>query len=285
MSIVFQRLLLATEHTEFDVGAEQLAMALAQRCRLPLSAVMPLVSNPEYEALAPEFAARAEQEAAGQIVQLRDSARALGLDLAVRVRRGPEPYREIVDEALERGSDLIVIRRRGKRGFLAKLLLGEMVSKVVAHAPCSVLIVPRSARMWQRRVLVAAEPTAYGQQLIARAAAVAADCALPLSIVSVIHSTDPVLRQQADAFIARALQALQHSGVPVQGRTLAGKPYQEILNAVTRDGADLLVIGSRSDGRIQRALIGGVAQKVIGLSEHPVLVVQVEQPPEPAPHE
>ena len=32
----------------------------AQRCQLPLATVVPLVSNPEYEALAPQIAAKAE---------------------------------------------------------------------------------------------------------------------------------------------------------------------------------------------------------------------------------
>lgn len=279
MSTLFQRLLLATEHTEFDVGAENLALAMAQRCRLPLAGVLPLVSNPEYESQAPTLAARSDQEAAHKIAQLQELARAQNVELDLRARHGQEPYREIVDEARERGSDLIVIRRRGKRGFFANMLLGEIVSRVVAHAPCNVLIVPRGASMWQRRVLVAAEPTAAGQHIIARAVAVAAEFGLPLSIVSVINHDTPALRQQADAFIARSLQLLQHSGVKAQGQTQVGKPYQEILDVVKREAADLLIIGSRSEGTIKHALIGGVAQKAIGLSECPVLVVHFDHYP------
>jgi len=275
MSTVFQRILLATEHTDFDAGAERLAMELARRCGLPLNAVLPLLSNPEFEAQAPEIAARAELGAATKMEQLRELARTQGVELYVRTRRGQEPYQEIVDEARIRANDLIVIRRRGKRGFLANLLLGEMVAKVVAHAPCSALIVPRDASMWQRRVLVAAEPTSRGGQIVRRAAAVAAECGLPLSIVCVIHHEDAELRRQADAFLETSMQGLRPSGISMQGRTLVGRPHQEILAAVTREGADLLVIGSRSDGSIKRALIGGVAQKAIGLSECPVLVVHV----------
>lgn len=49
MAPPFTRLLLASEHTDFDRGAEALAFALAQRCGLPLAAVLPVTSNPEYE--------------------------------------------------------------------------------------------------------------------------------------------------------------------------------------------------------------------------------------------
>jgi nucleotide-binding universal stress UspA family protein len=283
MSTVFQRLLLATEHTDFDAGAERLSLELARRCGLPLTAVLPLLSNPEFEAQAPEFAARAEHDAAAKMAQLRELARTQGVELDIRARRGQEPYQEIVDEARIGANDLIVMRRRGKRGFLANLLLGEMVAKVVAHAPCSALIVPRDAGMWQHRVLVAAEPTSRGAQIVRQAAAVAAECALPLSIVCVIHHEDSELRRQADAFLEATMQELRPIGVSMQGRTLVGRPHQEILEEVKREGADLLVIGSRSDNSIKRALIGGVAQKTIGLSDCPVLVTFVPVNPEAKP--
>lgn len=269
MATVFQHLLLATEHSEFDSGAESLALALARRCQLPLAGVMPLLSNPEFEAQAPALAARADQQAAARIAELHEMAQAQGVSLALQVRRGPEPHQEIVDEARERHSDLLVIRRRGKRGFLANLLLGEMVSKVVAHAPCSVLIVPRAAQMWQQRVLVAAEPGAQGARLVALAAAVAAECQLPVTVVSV---ADASTQAAAQTFVHDSVARLEQRGLHAEGRVLHGRPYEQILQAGREAGADLIVIGSRGEVPLARALVGGVAQKVIGLAEHPVLV-------------
>lgn len=269
MATVFQHLLLATEHSEFDSGAEAVAMAMARRCQLPLAGVMPLLSNPEFEAAAPALATRADQQAAARIAELHDMALAQGVSLALQARRGPELHQEIVDEARERGSDLIVIRRRGKRGFLANLLLGEMVSRVVAHAPCSVLIVPRGATMWQQRVLVAAESGAQGRQLVDLAGGVAAECRLPLTVVCV---AEPAQQAAAQFFVNDSVARLQQRGLDAQGRVLAGRPYEQILQASRETGADLIVMGSRGDTHLGRALIGGVAQKVIGLAEHPVLV-------------
>jgi len=281
MAAVFQHLLLATEHTEFDIGAERVAMALARRFQLPLSAVIPLVSNPEYEAQAPQVAANAEHAAAIKMTQLREAAEAFGVTIALHARRGADSYLEIIDEARERASDLIVIRRRGKHGFLANLLLGEMVSNVVAHAPCSVLIVPRGAQLWNRRILVAAEPTKHGWQLVAIGTAIANECALPLTLVCVTGN-DPARRQQGNAFIAEAVDSARHNGVPAEGHALVGKPLTTIVELAERISSDLIVIGSRSDHSIGRALIGGVAQKIIGLSEHPVLVVHFEEQTEQA---
>ena len=273
MSQLFTRLLLATEHTEFDIGAEAVAISMAQRCGLPLATVLPLVSNPEYEALAPEIAMRAEQEAAGKIAEIRVKAQARGVAIDLHVRRGEEPYREIVEEACERNTDLIIVRRRGKRGFLANLLVGEMVSKVLAHAPCHVLFVPRDAHMWRQSVLVAAEPGEQGLRLVKTAAAVAAECGLPLHLVYVAAS-DARTTAITD-FLVGAQAAALELGVNLQTELRCGKAYQEILAAASTCHADLLVIGSRGDRHIGRAMIGGVAQKIIGLSDKPVLVLNL----------
>jgi nucleotide-binding universal stress UspA family protein len=271
MSQLFSRLLLATEGSEFDTGAEKMAFAMAQRCELPLAAVLPLVSNPEYEALAPQLAARAEQEVALKLARLKEQAKAAHVAIEPRVRRGEEPYLEIVEEARSQNSEMIIIRRRGKRGLLANLLVGEMVSKVVAHAPCHVLIVPPEAAMWTQRVLVAVDPAEDPNAIVAIASGVAAQCGLPLHVVTVVAAED--LRVQAQALVTQAALQAQRAGVLAQGEVRIGKPFTEILAAREASASDLIVMGSRSDRRIGRALVGGVAQKVMGLSEHPVLVL------------
>lgn len=277
MSTLFSRPLLATEHTEHDRGSEPLALALASRCGVPLAIVLPLLSNPEYEEVAPQLVQRAEIEAAAKLQALRQMAEAAGVAVELRARRGPEPYREIVDEATERGSDLIVIRRRGKRGLLANLLLGEMVRNVVAHAPCSVLVTPRAAPMWSRRVLVAIDPHGGDGSAVTLAAEVAAACAVPLSVVCVAGASSDAM-QQAEAALQKAWTAARGVGVQVDGMVRIGRPHEQIVAAARQSGADLLVIGRQGEDRLGHAWLGGVAQKVIGLAEVPVLVC-IKGPP------
>ena len=187
------------------------------------------------------------------------------------MRRGEEPYLEIVEEAKSQNSEMLIIRRRGKRGLLANLLVGEMVSKVVAHAPCHVLIVPREAAMWNKRVLVAVDHAEDGRPTVAVASGVAAQCGLPLHVVSVVATEG--LRAQAQAFVTQLVEQANHEGVNAQSEVRVGKPFTEILAARDASDSDLIVMGSRGDSRIGRALVGGVAQKVMGLSEYPVLVL------------
>jgi nucleotide-binding universal stress UspA family protein len=270
MSRTFSHLLLATEHGEFDTGAEALALALAKRCALPLAAVLPVVGNPEFEAVAPELAARVDAEASARRVQLETQAHAAGVAMALRVRHGAEPYAEIVDEARECGADLIVIRRRGKRGFLANLMVGEMVYKVLAHAPCSVLVALRSARMWRQRVLVGIDPHAPDAALLAQAASLAGECGLPLRVVCV--AANDAARQATQAALDIAVVQARGLGADADGELRTGKPHQQLVDAARACGADLITVARHGGESLARAWMGGTAQKVIGLADCPVLV-------------
>lgn len=270
MATPFARLLLATEHSDFDTGAEALALALARHSALPLAAVLPVLGNPEFEMVAPQLAAKADREASVKREHLLALAQAAGVQLNLRVRHGPEPCEEIVQEARTQRADLVIIRRRGRRGLLANLLVGEMVSKVVAQAPCSVLIAPRGAQMWTRRVLVGVDPLAVDAAMLGQAADVAADCGVPLRLLCV--AGDEAARPQAALTLAGALTQARAICASADGELRVGRVHQQLLAAAMEGAADLIVIGRHGRANLGRAWIGGVAQKVIGLAECPVLV-------------
>ena len=88
---------------------------------------------------------------------LEDSRRLLDKFLAenfadcidlVEVRQVVEfgaPYKNIVEEAASQGVDMIVMSTHGRTG-VDHFILGSTAEKVVARAPCPVLIVPRRGR-------------------------------------------------------------------------------------------------------------------------------------------
>lgn len=268
----FEHLLLATEHTEFDAGAERIAFAMAQRCERPLSAILPVLSNPEYEIIAPQLAERGEHEAVAKIKLLAEAAAIAGVKLDIVARRGAEPYREIVREAGERHADLIILRRRGKRSFLSKLLIGEMVSKVVGHAPCCVLFVPRAAQMWSHSILAAVDASPNARNVAHHAAKIAAQCELPLTLVSVASHDSESMRAQADATLEVARAIASAAGVEAKIRIVVGKPFEQILETAKSVQADLIVIGRHGESNLIHTPFGGNTQKVVGMAEIPVLV-------------
>lgn len=277
MSAPFTRILLATEGTEFDSGAERVAVDLAAGCGVPLLAVLPLVTNTEYESLAPELEEQAEAEAAAKMDTLRQAATASGVELRGTVRRGEAPYQEIVDEAAEQKADLIVLRRRGKRSYLANLLLGEMVHTVTGHAPCDVLIVPRAARLWSNAIVLATDGSPHSDRATAVAAAVAVRYGLPLTVVSVTEQRDGQLAEDsmAKANVERALQAVRAAGAQAAGRiATADRPDEAILGVAQEAGADLIILGRRGLNRVKRLLLGSTSERVASYAKSAVLIVQ-----------
>ncbi len=263
MSHPFGNILLATEHTEFDSGSERVALEMAKACGLPLSVVVPVSSNPEFEAAAQTLAGRAEQETASRMADLERIAKDAGVSLAIRARRGVAAE-EIVREALERKSDLIVIRRRGRRGFIAKLLIGEMVSQVVSNSPCSVLMVPRACRMWSKGILASVDGSSKTERVAIISAKIASECGLPLHLLCVAANEEK--RMDAERIVSDAKKIAEESGVSAKTLVRIGQPCDEILASPI--DADLTVVGM-SDVRSL-----GTARRVVERSEMPVLVVR-----------
>lgn len=84
-----------------------------------------------------------ELETARAIVQrLATEARLRHIPLTTLVRAG-RPYEAIVQAARESGADVIVMGALGMTG-LASLLMGSVTERVIAHAPCAVLVVKRA---------------------------------------------------------------------------------------------------------------------------------------------
>ncbi|MFY9260990.1 MAG: universal stress protein [Gallionella sp.] len=237
----FSRILLATEHTEFDTGAERLAFAMAQRCGVPLRVVFPLLSNPEYEAEMPEHALRAEQDVAVKIDNLRQAAAIAGVSLDIKVRRGSEIHTEIVDDAREFNADLIVIRRRGKPSFFARMMVGEMVSRVIRDTTCSVLLVPRRAQFWHTHVLAAVGDTPAAPNIAKTAGLIAGICDLPLTVLSV--APDQASLSKTQSFNTLNVALASSTSDKANGLVRVGQAVEQTVAAVKESGADLVVIG------------------------------------------
>jgi nucleotide-binding universal stress UspA family protein len=103
----------------------------------------PILAHIEAAAFAPddlaglyESISSAHLQAASRGVERLKGA---GLHAQGRVVRG-DPRVALIEEARREAADLIVLGSHGRTG-LKKLVLGAVASHVVAHAPCSVLVV------------------------------------------------------------------------------------------------------------------------------------------------
>lgn len=72
--------------------------------------------------------------------KIKLSAIGQGIDTKLLTETGPSPAQNILDCAANEKVELIVMGSRDKKG-LDRFLLGSVASKIVAHAPCSVIVV------------------------------------------------------------------------------------------------------------------------------------------------
>lgn len=105
-----------------------------------LHVVEALVLPPDVEVVdTAAFAEALNDEAAKCLAKWREEVAAHKAPVQPELRAGT-PYREIVEAAGERPTDLIILGTRGRTG-LAGALLGSTAERVMRHAPCPVLVV------------------------------------------------------------------------------------------------------------------------------------------------
>ena len=114
-------------------------MAKKEGAELTLLAVAESVEDMEslFGASASE---RLRDKATKALGKAQELVKAAGLSAKELMEVGVSPEEFIVDVAKSGGFDLIVMGTRGKKG-VHTLLIGSVASKVIALAPCSVLVV------------------------------------------------------------------------------------------------------------------------------------------------
>lgn len=268
------RILLPTDNSEYAAGAIAVATEMAKHCGTPVRLMISLPLGSDLETVGTQNLQAIELEKAQtELDALAANLTAAGITCDTEVRHDEHPDAGIVNSAAEAGADLIIMGRRGKRG-LARLMVGHATAKVIGSASCDVLVVPRAAQFWTRRILLATDGSEYSRAALDRAGAVATACGLPVSVLSVIapsHGQDR--RAQAQRAVDEALAALRGLGVTAEGMIAEGRP-DEVIVAQAKAQADLVVMGSHGRTGLLGVLLGSVSERVIGAAECPVLVAK-----------
>ncbi|HNH34740.1 MAG TPA: TSUP family transporter [Rhodocyclaceae bacterium] len=268
-----ERILLATDGSEYSAGAVRTAVELAHRNRARLYIAAVAVYNPEYASSVPELEQAAIDAARRNVASA--VAEAAGVDHEVVIAEAEDPYKGIVEAAEEYRADLIVMGRRGRRG-LARSMVGDATAKVIGHAPCNVMVVPRGAAPFSRGILVATDGSRYGDAAAYTASRMAISASLPLSVVSAVSSShNEQRRREAKSAVERVKSGLAGQAVTVSGNVVEGRAEQAILEQARATQADLIVLGTHGRTGLDRLLMGSTTERVIGFADCAVLAVKV----------
>ncbi|WP_047866165.1 universal stress protein [Rubrobacter aplysinae] len=78
--------------------------------------------------------------------------------------------------------------------------------------------------------------------------------------------------QRARRLLDKETHHIEASGVGVEGHLERGRPVEGVLKLSKQEGVDLITLGGHGEGKIERALLGSVAEGVALYSPCPVLI-------------
>ncbi len=272
-------ILIASNNTPHGQTALEYGLGLAKQSKATCTLVH-VIKRPE------------ERSGGLAVLQMQvEQAHKLGLKPGAELRLGL-PAEQIVHLAYEANVDLIVMGGGTQEKLLSRLI-APASERVLANAPCPVLMVRGAARLPQRFLVLhsGAEALRTLPLFLQRAG----DILLPGSQVVLLHVMSQIgashqvsgweLYAEADELIRNKTlegewleQGLAffepYPDVTVTPKVRHGLVVDEILAEVRQGDYDLVVLGSHRGGTWQDLLIDNVAKQIAGRTQLPILVVQ-----------
>lgn len=264
---------------------------------LPADASIDVVSVMPYPAPSEAVAALAWREVRAETERVVDDAvRRIAKGrpgVTGRVLAGAEAREAIVSAAGQDKADLVVLGARGL-GAVASLLLGSVSLGVTRHAPCPVLVCKGAPRP-VRTVTLALDGSADAR------AALEFFCRLPLApdlVVRLVGVVEPLRypttapgiigptlraaiqdvenerRHALETALTPAVSALRPRLRKLITTLPTGAPAATILSEAETHASDLIVVGARGLGALERIALGSVSETVLRHASCPVLVVR-----------
>ncbi|WP_126446396.1 sulfate permease [Sulfuricystis multivorans] len=260
-----QRLMLATDGSEFSHAPEEIAIQIAKSFGVTLD-VMTMVESPADDEIAHARLAQTERK-----------ANLAGVACEPLVRYGKQPCVEVVAAARAADSNILVIGRRPPRGNIKERLVGDIAQQILIQSPCHVLIANWQAQPISRRILVASDGSLISTTAAEVATQIAKAMNLPVTVLAA--ATTDAERARAEQDLAEKIGLMKIEGVTAESLIVARPPTEAIIETAQDIGADLVVIGNDQRKGLARTLAGQTTDRVIGGLACAVLVVK--RPPEP----
>ena len=204
-----------------------------------------------------------EQRGRAALAALETECRGAGATCETLVVTGVVPL-AIVEQA--ELADLIVVGRMPRHGARMEEFIGSTTESVARHAPVPVLVT-RLATLPEGGVCLAAyDGSAHGRNALRAAAETALDWGLPLRLLVVSDTPEPLFNE------ARTYLQAHELAVEYEART--GRPGEAIVACAAECGAALIVMGAYGHTKLREMVVGSVTAHVLHHADRPVMLVR-----------
>jgi nucleotide-binding universal stress UspA family protein len=136
-----ERILVALDGSEYTDAIVDQAISMGRICNSVIYAISVIAFFPESLAIAPQVEEEVAKKTREFLEIVKKKIEKENLTCETIVRLDAQPSLPIVEEAKNRGVDLIIMGTRGTTG-LKRIFLGSVAQKVIGYAPCPVMVVP-----------------------------------------------------------------------------------------------------------------------------------------------
>ena len=252
------RLMLFADTSEMAQYPRRLAIALAKQLGVMLDVVATGTHREDAKVIEERLA------------EIRRDGIAADVSVESVLRRGNDPVQEVRAAAAAADTQILIIGRRVMAGAGSEL--GTVAQRILATAPCHVLVVTPQAQLWQRRILVPFDGSDAALAASTLAGQLAKPGRLPLTLFSVPDRKGELPAAISDA-AQLAIANLKLEGVAAELMVKPGTIIDGILAAAQETGADLIVLYRHASGGLGRKLLGSVSDQVIRRAAVPVLLI------------
>ncbi|MBI4824979.1 MAG: universal stress protein [Nitrospirae bacterium] len=280
----YRKLLVAVDGSESSIHALKESFKLATNegsWITVVSVVPPYMGDLDLVAVGNVLASAGKpcEEALAQAKKTAEAERAL----IKTVCEEGEIHERIVDLADAENCDLIVMGRRGM-SRLERALLGNVTARVIGYSHRDVLVVPRDTTAGWQKILVATDGSKFSKAAAEKAIDFAKSYGGELMAISVVdvptefygeapQIVEDMVRKAA-GYVEDIKKQADSAGIKAEGFVREAEAYQAITDMAREQNVDTIVLGSHGRTGLKRLLMGSVAEKIIGHSPCPVLVVK-----------
>lgn len=270
---VFARVLVGTDGSPRAEEAVRQSGRLASATAAPLEIAFVIDTGRPHEG-------NVELEAEAALQRAAAIAAEAGVEADVRILAG-DPAKTLMSEAEEEEADLIGVGPDA--GLLGGAIrIGQTAARVLGEARCSVLVARPATPAFPSRIAcgVDGSETSVGTATLAAGIASAAEAELRLIHVIPVFRGDnsewtlgdgepspPEMEPAVEAALARGVQPVREMAM--------GRPENALLEAASRNGTELLVVGYRGVRGVRKVLLGSVSEHAAHHARCPVLVARI----------
>ena len=138
-----EKILVAVDGSVYSDFAVDQAVSLGGMCKSKIYLISVVEMYPEHVSEAVKFADNMIELASEYLEHAKQKVKAAGIPCETISHTGVRPYEFIIQEAKDKGIDLIIMGTHGRTG-LKRLFLGSVAQKVVGYAHCPVMVIPCS---------------------------------------------------------------------------------------------------------------------------------------------